>query len=80
MNTWEQASYTAIEINNNIISKFFVVPPYQRGYVWSEKQKEQFIDTLKRGLPFGTILLYRDEKENKYQIIDGLQRCTTMWN
>ncbi len=80
MNTWEQASYTAIEINNNIISKFFVVPPYQRGYVWSEKQKEQFIDTLKRGLPFGTILLYRDEKENKYQIIDGLQRCTTIFN
>lgn len=80
MNTWEQASFTAIEINDNIVNKSFVVPPYQRGYVWSEKQKEQFVDTLKRGLPFGTILLYRDEKENKHQIIDGLQRCTTIFN
>lgn len=80
MNTWEQASFTAIEINNNIMNKSFVVPPYQRGYVWSEKQKEQFVDTLKRGLPFGTILLYRDEKENQHQIIDGLQRCTTIYN
>lgn len=80
MNTWEQASFTAIEINNNIMNKTFVVPPYQRGYVWGDKQKEQFIDTLKRGLPFGTILLYRDEVNNQHQIIDGLQRCTTIFS
>lgn len=80
MNTWEQAAFTAIEINDNIVNKSFVVPPYQRGNVWSEKQKAQFVDTLKRGLPFGTILLYHDEKENKHQIIDGLQRCTTIFN
>lgn len=80
MNTWEQDSFTAIEINDKINNKSFVVPPYQRGYVWTEKQKEQFVDTLKRGLPFGTILLYRDEKKNQHQIIDGLQRCTTIYN
>ena len=57
MNTWEQASFTAIEINDNIENKIFVVPQYQRGFVWSDKQKDQFVDTLKRGLPFGTILL-----------------------
>ena len=78
MNSWEQASFTAVEIHNNIENKVFFVPPYQRGCVWSSKQKDQFVDTLKRGLPFGTILLYRDEAKNQYQIIDGLQRCSTI--
>lgn len=80
MNTWEMASFTAVEINNNINDKSFVVPPYQRGYVWNDNQKAQFIDTLKRGLPFGVILLYHDKAENQHQIIDGLQRCTTIFN
>jgi len=78
MNSWEQASFTAVEIHNNIENKVFFVPPYQRGCVWLPKQKDQFVDTLKRGLPFGTILLYRDETKNQYQIIDGLQRCSTI--
>ena len=65
MNTWEQASFSAIEIHNSITNGAFVVPPYQRGVVWSKSQKDQFVDTLKRGLPFGTLLLYWDEKNNK---------------
>ena len=50
MNSWEQASFTAVEIHNSIENKVFFVPPYQRGCVWSSKQKDQFVDTLKRGL------------------------------
>ena len=79
MNTWESASFTAVQIKDRIDNGTFVVPPYQRGYVWNSKQTDQFVDTLKRGLPFGTILLYHDEANNKYQIIDGLQRCTTIF-
>lgn len=78
MNSWEQASFASVEIHNNIGNKSFLVPSYQRGCVWSERQKDQFVDTLKRGLPFGTILLYRDEVKNQYQIIDGFQRCSTI--
>lgn len=65
MNSWEQASFASVEIHNNIGNISFLVPPYQRGCVWSERQKDQFVDTLKRGLPFGTILLYRDEVKNQ---------------
>lgn len=80
LNSWEQSSFTAIEINNNIAQKKFLVPQYQRGLVWKKKQRDQFVDTLKRGLPFGTVLLYHDEDRGEYQIIDGLQRCTTIYN
>lgn len=80
MNTWEQSSFTAIEINNRINDSTFEIPKWQRGVVWSDKQREQFVDTLKRGFPFGTILLYYDSEKNQHQIIDGLQRCTTIFN
>lgn len=79
MNTLEQASFITIRVNDNIANKPFAVPSYQWGYVGSEKQKEQFVDVLKRDLSFETILLYQDEKENKYPFIDGLQRCATIF-
>lgn len=78
MNSWEPTSFTAVEISKNLNDHIFEVPRYQRAFVWSAKQKDEFIDTLKRGLPFGTILLYRDDTKNQYQIIDGYQRCTTI--
>lgn len=78
--TWKPDSFTAIEIQSKIDSKEFVVPKYQRGCVWNKKKKDEFIDTLKRGLPFGTILLYHDSEKGQYRIIDGLQRASTIWN
>lgn len=54
------------------------VPKFQRRLVWSEKQKSEFIHTLKKGFPFGSILIYKYEKEDLYSIIDGLQRFSTM--
>ena len=40
-----------------------VIPSYQRRLVWSEAQKESFIDNISKGYPFGSILLYRYEGE-----------------
>lgn len=55
-----------------------VVPKFQRKLVWSTKEKESFIETLSKGYPFGAILIYKYENEEKYSIIDGLQRYTTI--
>ncbi|WP_323714369.1 DUF262 domain-containing protein [Mammaliicoccus sciuri] len=54
------------------------LPTFQRALVWSNNQKQEFFNTLKDGFPFGSILLYEYENENKYSLIDGLQRYTTM--
>lgn len=55
------------------------VPKFQRGLVWSESSKKLFIETLSKGFPFGSILLYKNaDSSKKYQIIDGLQRYTTI--
>lgn len=55
-----------------------VVPKFQRKLVWSAKEKESFIETLSKGYPFGAILIYKYEHDEKYSIIDGLQRYTTI--
>lgn len=54
-----------------------VIPLYQRGITWKKNQREDLIDTLINGYPFGCILLNR-YNEGNYRIIDGLQRSYSL--
>lgn len=53
------------------------IPKFQRGLVWGDPKKREFIKSLKAGLPIGVLLLSKTKNE-KYLVIDGLQRFTTM--
>jgi len=53
------------------------IPKFQRGLVWGEEKKKEFIKSLKSGLPIGVLLLSK-KSNDKYLVIDGLQRFTTM--
>ena len=76
-NSWKPDKFTITKVDENIKNGKFIVPRFQRGVVWSESQRQDLIDTIKRGLPFGSILLY-EYKEGFYQIIDGLQRSRAL--
>ena len=64
------------------------VPRFQRDLVWNQTSRESFIDSIKKGFPFGSILVYRtgvesdvlglDGEQAKYTLIDGLQRFKTI--
>ncbi|CGG52266.1 MULTISPECIES: GmrSD restriction endonuclease domain-containing protein [Bacillus] len=56
----------------------FNLPTFQRRLVWSTKQKEEFIDTLSLGFPFGSILVYQYPEKKEISLIDGLQRISTI--
>ncbi|MCD7808957.1 MAG: DUF262 domain-containing protein, partial [Erysipelotrichaceae bacterium] len=75
---WTIEKYKAVDLADKIKNKKIKVPHYQRGQVWKEKQKEKLIDSIKLGYPFGSILLYKNE-DNTYQLIDGLQRVSTIY-
>lgn len=77
-NWWKPSEYSIEELQLAIESKQITIPPYQRGCVWNSKQKQNLIDTIKKGYPFGSILVYEDANR-KQQIIDGLQRCSTIF-
>lgn len=53
------------------------IPQFQRGLVWSKKNQRSFITTMLDGDPFGAILLSQNE-EGYYDLIDGLQRVSTI--
>lgn len=81
----EVKQYTVTDIVKGIANKGeneqkikITVPKIQRNLVWSKEQKHKFIDTLKRGYPFGSLLLYKKENENSFSLIDGLQRTSTI--
>ena len=58
--------------DNNII-----VPPFQRGFVWSQTDASRFIESLLLGFPVPAIFLSK-EARNKFLVVDGQQRLTTL--
>ena len=74
---WKVLTYTIDDLKNEIESKTIRIPLYQRGVVWDKEDRRDLIDSIKKGYPFGALLIYKDDNGNK-QIIDGLQRISTI--
>lgn len=77
--------WTLKEIHESLSKGFngekkIVIPMFQRGKRWTPKQQENFIESLKRSYPIGTLLFYKTMKNDTqiYTLIDGLQRGTAI--
>ncbi len=67
------------EIYKKVQAKSITYPKFQRNVVWTRKKIEGLIETIQKGYPFGSILLFKPENENEpYKLIDGLQRFTAI--
>lgn len=51
-------------------------PPYQREFVYSDKQREAVINTVTRGFPLN--MMYWAVTDNGFEIIDGQQRTVSI--
>ncbi len=75
-------------IKEFFVENYYYIPDYQRNYSWEEKQITDFYDDFKakylganKHYYYGTILLQKqtlDEACNRYDIVDGQQRITTL--
>lgn len=57
------------------------IPPFQRGFVWTKKKQDDFVQTLHDGYPFGTLLVYPkndNDKNSPLLLLDGQQRLSTI--
>ncbi len=57
-------------------------PAYQRNYRWSNEQKTKFIESLLLKYPIPPIITIKTENDNglyNYEIIDGVQRLSTIF-
>jgi len=66
--------------NFHVNSLFYVNRRYQRKLIWTEDEKQQFIDSILRGYPVPIILLAEAEIEGRraFEIIDGMQRLNAI--
>lgn len=55
----------------------YVVPDYQREYVWEEQRKSRFIESLIMGLPIPFIFFW-EMPDGRLEIVDGSQRLRTI--
>ncbi len=53
-------------------------PDFQRGEVWPEAQKTRFIDSLIKKMPIPSLCFSLDYNTEKWEVIDGLQRITSI--
>jgi hypothetical protein len=55
-----------------------IVPWFQRGYVWTRRQADRFIESLLLNLPVPGIFLAELPGETKQLVLDGQQRLRTL--
>lgn len=66
---------------------FYIIPDYQREYVWTDKEVHQLLDDINEQIDtgstreyfIGTVLVSPTEQKNHYEVIDGQQRLTTFF-
>lgn len=52
--------------------KLDIRPPYQREFIYNEKERNAVIDTINKGFPLN--VMYWSKNGNKYELLDGQQR------
>ena len=52
-------------------------PPFQREFVYNDKQRKAVIDTVKKGFPLN-VMYWAVRKDGNYEIIDGQQRTISI--
>lgn len=55
-----------------------LAPAFQRDYVWDNVRKSRLIESILLNIPLPMFYLSRD-KNSKLQVVDGLQRLTTIY-
>lgn len=60
--------------------KINLIPPFQRGRVWSPKLRRGLIKNIVQGKPIPAIFLYKEESGSRYSynILDGKQRLESL--
>ncbi|MXP15694.1 DUF262 domain-containing protein [Altererythrobacter confluentis] len=65
---------------------YFVIPDYQRGYAWDEKQVQDLLQDLDHLIDdgisqkhyTGTLVLSHEGRPDRFNVVDGQQRLTTL--
>ena len=70
----------------NCFKNFYIVPDYQREYVWEERQVTQLLSDVyeeygaskQKEYFIGSVVVFK-RNDSVYEVIDGQQRLTTLF-
>lgn len=85
LTTMNNAVSKLLSIEEIVKDNFFKIPDYQRGYSWEENQLTDLIKdidhiaTISHKHYTGTIVITKNKETNKYEVVDGQQRLTTIF-
>ena len=57
--------------------EFYIPDEYQRQYIWSDDDKNRFVESILLGLPI-PFMFFSDTEDGRCEIIDGAQRTQAM--
>lgn len=71
-------TFTIREINNQILEgELDLAPDFQRSFVWEDRRQIRLIESILLGIPLPAFY-FNQEKTGALQVIDGVQRLTTI--
>lgn len=75
------ANYSVYEIKRQYEDRkqIELAPSYQRGNVWTKRQKSELIESILMGIPLPLMYFFENNK-GVYQVVDGKQRLTTLFS
>lgn len=73
------AQYETINLGISDLERISL-PKFQRGFVWTNAKKNEFVETLHKGFPFGALLVYPESNapDSRLLLLDGQQRLSTI--
>jgi hypothetical protein len=70
------ADLSVFDLRRRLGNEILIPAPFQRKFVWTQKQASRFIESILLGLPVPGIFVYL--KDRKQLIVDGQQRLITL--
>lgn len=77
---FQNREFTILELLELIDKrKIDLQPPYQRNFIWTNKDQQLLIDSILKGYPLPSFFVYKkNDKEYLYEMVDGQQRAETI--
>ena len=58
--------------------KLDIRPPFQREFIYNEKQRNAVINTVKNGFPLNVMYWSKNHNSDTYELLDGQQRTISI--
>src|ERR1017187_7402429 len=82
LRSYEILTYPADFTLEGLVAKWhkkeISIPPFQRGFVWTQAQSSKLIESFLLGLPVPPVFFYQERKDSGLLVVDGQQRLRSL--